>query len=180
MAVFSADAFKNTVGAFFSAIRYDACSFPVAGTLILRHHCTNGSGPHHNQNKTCMRKLLFAAMAFIAVSFIGCVKESESFEGIGTPRTAVPDELVGRWAIVGISGSTVYNIPAGTTFNTNEYFLGYQINKDGTIKEDGYLATYQYGVSTWAKWTAYGSVALNNGAIEFHRARGSYTSSRNS
>ncbi len=127
-----------------------------------------------------MRKLLFALMAFVAVSFIGCVKESESFEDIGTPRTAVPDELVGRWAIVGISGSTVYNIPAGTTFNTNEYFLGYQINKDGTMKEDGYLATYQYGVSTWAKWTAYGSVALSNGAIEFHRARGSYTSSRNS
>jgi hypothetical protein len=127
-----------------------------------------------------MRKILFAFMAIVSLSLTSCEKETESFEDISTPRSSVPDELVGRWAIVGISGSTVYNIPAGTTYNTNEYFLGYQINKDGTVKEDGYLATYNYGVSTWTKWTAYGSVALNNGSIEFHRAHGSYTSSRSS
>lgn len=126
-------------------------------------------------------RILFFCLLLAAIGAASCTKETESFDSISTPRTnPVPEELVGRWAIVGISGSTVYNIPSGTTFNTNEYFLGYQINRDGTVKEDGYLATYQYGVSTWAKWTGYGSVELEGNAISFHRARGSYTSSRSS
>jgi hypothetical protein len=74
----------------------------------------------------------------------------------------------------------VYDIPAGITNNTSEWLLGFQINKDGTIREDGYLATYQYGVSTWAKWTAYGSVKIDGGGLSFHRDHGSYTSSRSS
>lgn len=129
-----------------------------------------------------MRSLFFCFF-FVAIAFglTNCTKTDDNFENISTPRTnPVPDELVGRWAIVGISGSTVYNIPAGTTFNTNEYFLGYEIRKDGTVKEDGYLATYQYGVTTWVKWTGYGSVQIDGNEISFHRARGAYTSSRNS
>lgn len=129
-----------------------------------------------------MRALFLCCLfAAIALAFTHCTKTDEQFDNIGTPRTnPVPDELVGRWAIVGISGSTVYNIPSGTTYNTNEYFLGYEIKKDGTVKEDGYLATYQYGVSTWAKWTGYGSVEIDGSNISFHRARGAYTTSRNS
>jgi hypothetical protein len=131
-----------------------------------------------------MKKIsLIALLAICQLTISSCKKDpglTENFTNISTPRTnPVPEELVGRWAIIGISGSTVYNIPAGTTFNTNEIFLGFQINKDGTIKEDGYVATYQYGVSTWAKWSAVGSVELTGHGIAFHRARGSYTSSRN-
>lgn len=129
-----------------------------------------------------MKKFFLLALA-AATLFVtpGCEKETEKFDNISTPRSnPVPDELVGRWAITSISGSTVYNIPSGTTYNTNEAFLGYQINKDGTTQEDGYVATYQYGVSTWAKWTAFGSVQIEDGSISFHRARGSYTSSRSS
>ncbi|HEX2535515.1 MAG TPA: hypothetical protein VHK69_17345 [Chitinophagaceae bacterium] len=127
-----------------------------------------------------MRKILLMAV-LAATTLMSCQKDTESFNNISTPRTnPVPDELVGRWAITSISGSTVYDIPAGTTWNTSEVFLGYQINKDGTIREDGYGSTYSYGVSTWAKWTAYGSVVVDGSAITFHRARGSYTSSRNS
>lgn len=123
--------------------------------------------------------MAFAAMALFAAT--GCEKDTDVFKDIHTPRTnSVPDELVGRWAIVGISGSTVYNIPAGSTHNTNEYFLGYQIKKDGTTQEDGYISVYQYGVTTWTKWTAYGSVEIKGNGIAFHRARGGYTSSRNS
>ena len=126
-------------------------------------------------------KNVFSIYVFVALllGVVSCKKNSVGFDNIDTPRTAsIPNELIGRWAIVGISGSTVYNPPSGT-HNTNEVFLGYQINKDGTVKEDGYAATYQYGVSTWAKWSALGSVELDGEAIAFHRARGSYTSSRN-
>jgi hypothetical protein len=126
----------------------------------------------------------FFSLALLALTLLtapSCEKETDGLENINTPRSnSVPDELVGRWAITGISGSTVYNIPSGTTYNTNEVFLGYKINKDGTTQEDGYAATYQYGVSTWAKWTAYGSVELEEGGITFHRANGSYTSSKSS
>ena len=123
--------------------------------------------------------LAFAAISLFAAT--GCEKDTENFKDIDTPRSGpVPDELVGRWAIVGISGSTVYNIPSGSTHNTNEYFLGYQINKDGTTQEDGYISVYQYGITTWTKWTAYGSVQIEGSNIAFHRARGGYTSSRNS
>lgn len=105
-----------------------------------------------------MKKIFFLALSAIALfATPACTKDGAAFEDVSTPRTnPVPDELVGRWAIIGISGSTVYNIPSGSTNNTSEWLLGYQINKDGTTREDGYLATYQYGVSTWAKWTAYG------------------------
>ena len=129
-----------------------------------------------------MKKLFFAALAAVTLFIApGCEKDTADFKDINTPRSGtVPDELVGRWAIVGISGSTVYNIPAGSTYNTNEYFLGYQINKDGTTQEDGYISVYQYGVSTWTRWTAFGSVEIEGGRISFHRARGGYTSSRNS
>lgn len=129
-----------------------------------------------------MKKFFLFALAAIALfAAPGCTKEGVEFGEVSTPRTnPVPDELVGRWAIIGISGSTVYNVPAGSTYNTSEWLLGYQINKDGTIREDGYLATYQYGVSTWAKWTAYGSVKIEGGSVAFHRNHGSYTSSRNS
>jgi hypothetical protein len=130
-----------------------------------------------------MKKMMMLLVAIVGLVSLSCEKTggSENSENISTPRTnSVLDELVGRWAITSISGSTVYNIPAGTTYNTNEAFLGYQINKDGTTREDGYIATYQYGVSTWAKWTAYGSVELADGGLTLHRARGSYTSSRNS
>ncbi|MET0299182.1 MAG: hypothetical protein ABW036_05455, partial [Flavitalea sp.] len=104
-----------------------------------------------------MKKVLWILMIAVAqFTMISCSKSgtgNEDYSNIETPRTnPVPAELVGRWAIIGISGSTVYDIPAGSTWNTNEMFLGFQINKDGTIKEDGYLATYQYGLSTWAKW----------------------------
>jgi len=132
-----------------------------------------------------MKRIFWVMMiAITQAGFSSCKKDgtgADNFDNIQTPRTSpVPDELVGRWAIIGISGSTVYNVPAGTTYNTNEMFLGYQINKDGTTREDGYLATYMYGVSTWAKWSAVGSVKLDGNSISFHRARGSYTSSRNS
>lgn len=127
--------------------------------------------------KKVFRILLLAVTIF---GFSSCKKSGEGFGDINTPRTAgIPNELIGRWAIVGISGSTVYNPPSGNTHNTNEVFLGYQINRDGTVREDGYVATYQYGVSTWAKWSAVGTVELENNSIAFHRASGSYTTSRN-
>src|SRR5215218_134014 len=126
----------------------------------------------------------FFLLAFAAVNFFvapGCTKDAVEMGNISTPRTnPVPDELVGRWAIIGISGSTVYDIPAGQTNNTSEWLLGYEINKDGTTREDGYLATYQYGVSTWTKWTAYGSVKIEGGTLSLHRDHGAYTSSRSS
>lgn len=132
-----------------------------------------------------MKKIsLIALLAAFQLTTSSCEKGTTgtgNFKNIGTPRTgSVPDELVGRWAITSISGSTVYNVPAGTTHNTNEVFLGYQINKDGTTKEDGYISTYQYYVSTWTKWSAVGTVEIKGNGIAFHRARGSYTSSRNS
>lgn len=132
-----------------------------------------------------MKKIyLIALLATIQLTSSSCEKDTtgvNNFKNISTPRTgSVPDELVGRWAITSISGSTVYNIPSGTTHNTNEVFLGYQINKDGTTKEDGYISTYQYYVSTWTKWSAVGTVEVKGNGIAFHRARGSYTSSRNS
>lgn len=120
-------------------------------------------------------------VATVVISLISCEKTAIDLTRIETPRTgSVPNELIGRWAIISISGSTVYNIPSGSTHNTNEGFLGYDIKKNGTTQEDGYIATYQYGVSTWAKWTAYGSVEIRNGGISFHRAYGSYTSSSSS
>ncbi len=129
-----------------------------------------------------MKKIFLLALAAMTLfAAPGCEKETDIFKDISTPRSGpVPDELVGRWAIVGISGSTVYDIPAGSTHNTNEYFLGFKINKDGTTQEDGYISVYQYGVSTWTKWTAYGTVQIEGSNIAFHRARGGYTSSRNS
>jgi hypothetical protein len=129
-----------------------------------------------------MRKIFLLALALVTLfAAPGCTKEGAEMGKVTTPRTnPVPNELVGRWAIIGISGSTVYDIPAGSTNNTSEWLLGYQINKDGTTREDGYLATYQYGVSTWAKWTAYGSVKIEGGALTFHRDHGTYTSSRSS
>ena len=131
-----------------------------------------------------MKKISFfvflAAMQLLSASCKKSVTGTDNFNNIGTPRTEVPGELVGRWAIMGISGSTVYDIPAGTTFNTNEVFLGFQINQDGTIKEDGYISIYQDGGSIWTKWSAVGTVEIEGDAIAFHRARGSYTSSRNS
>ena len=124
---------------------------------------------------------LFALFTLFLFAITSCTKDVAEFKNVNTPRTnPVPEELVGRWAIVGISGSTVYDIPSGYTNNTNEWFLGYEIKKDGTTREDGYLATYQYGVSTWAKWTAYGSVKIEGGSLTFHRDHGSYTSSRSS
>ncbi len=129
-----------------------------------------------------MKKIfLLAVTAMVLFVAPGCEKDTASIKDINTPRTSsVPDELVGRWAIVGISGSTVYDIPAGSTHNTSEYFLGFKINKDGTTQEDGYISVYQYGVSTWTKWTAYGTVQIDGSKIAFHRAHGGYTSSRNS
>jgi hypothetical protein len=122
---------------------------------------------------------LFTLFAALLLAASACTKEAAEFNNISTPRTnPVPDELVGRWAIIGISGSTVYDIPSGYTSNTSEWFLGYEIKKDGTVREDGYLATYQYGVSTWAKWTTYGSVKIDGGGMAFYRDHGSYTSSR--
>lgn len=124
---------------------------------------------------------MFTLVATLVISLFSCEKTAIDLTRIETPRTgSVPNELVGRWAITSISGSTVYNIPTGSTHNTNEAFLGYDIKKNGTTQEDGYIATYQYGVTTWAKWTAYGSVEIRNGSISFHRAYGSYTSSRSS
>ena len=129
-----------------------------------------------------MKKFFVLAVTALALfATTGCKKETDNIKDINTPRTAsVPDELVGRWAIVGISGSTVYDIPAGSTHNTNEYFLGFKINKDGTTQEDGYISVYQYGNSTWTRWTAYGTVQIDGSNIAFHRAYGGYTSSRNS
>jgi hypothetical protein len=129
-----------------------------------------------------MRKFFLLALALATLfATSSCTKEAAEMSKVNTPSTnPVPEELVGRWAIIGISGSTVYDIPAGSTNNTSEWLLGYQINKDGTTREDGYLATYQYGVSTWAKWTAYGSVKIESGTLTFHRDHGSYTSSRSS
>ena len=129
-----------------------------------------------------MKRIFIMALSAIALfAAPGCEKDTSDIKDVNTPRTAaVPAELVGRWAIVGISGSTVYDIPAGSTHNTNEYFLGYKINADGTTQEDGYISVYQYGVSTWTRWTAYGSVQLEGSRISFHRAHGGYTSSRNS
>jgi hypothetical protein len=123
----------------------------------------------------------FSLIATLVIALSSCEKTTIDTAKIDTPRSSsVPDELVGRWAIVSISGSTVYNIPSGSTHNTNEGFLGYDIKKNGTVQEDGYVATYQYGISTWAKWTAFGSVEVKNGGLSFHRAHGSYTSSRSS
>ena len=128
-----------------------------------------------------MKKILLLLVAAIQISMIGCKKDSDVAEdSVRTPRTPVPDELVGRWAITSISGSNVFNIPTGTTYNTNEAFLGYTINKNGTIQEHGYLSTYQSGISTWTKWTLTGSVELEGDAITFHRDKGSYTSSKSS
>jgi hypothetical protein len=128
-----------------------------------------------------MKKIsMFALLVTVLFAATSCKKNSGDSRDVNTPRsTSVPSELIGRWAIVGISGSTVYDIPAGSTHNTNEVFLGYEIKSDGTTREDGYAATYQYGVSTWTKWTAYGSVQFDDGGIVLHRAYGSYTSSRN-
>ena len=65
---------------------------------------------------------LFALAAMALFSAPGCTKEGVEFGEVSTPRTnPVPDELVGRWAIIGISGSTVYNIPTGSTNNTSEW-----------------------------------------------------------
>ena len=126
------------------------------------------------------RIFLFALFAAALFATPSCTKDATDAEAgnIGTPRTnPVPDELVGRWAIVSISGSTVYDIPAGSTYNTNEMFLGYKINKDGTTEEDGYIATYMYGVSTWTKWRAFGSVEIEGESLALHRDHGSYTGS---
>ena len=129
-----------------------------------------------------MKKFFLMAVTALALfATTGCEKETKDIKDINTPRTGnVPDDLVGRWAIVGISGSTVYDIPAGSTYNTNEYFLGFKINKNGTTQEDGYISVYQYGNSTWTKWTAFGTVQIEGSNIAFHRAYGGYTSSRNS
>src|SRR5215203_475539 len=86
-----------------------------------------------NQNQTVtMKKFFLAAFAAITLFIaLGCTKNAAEFAEVRTPRTnPVPDELVGRWAIVGISGSTVYDIPSGYTSNTSEWFLGYEIKKD--------------------------------------------------
>ena len=128
-----------------------------------------------------MKKVLLLLAAVIQICMIGCKKNSDDTESpaksVRTPRTTVPDELVGRWAITSISGSNVFNIPTGTTYNTNEAFLGYTINKNGTIQEHGYISTYQYGASTWTKWTISGSAELSGDAISFHRDKGTYTAS---
>jgi hypothetical protein len=131
-----------------------------------------------------MKKIsLIALLALLQLALFSCKKSvtgTDNFDNISSPRTnPVPAELVGRWAITGISGTTVYNIPSGSTHNSNEVFLGYQINPDGSIKQDGYISTYQYGVSSWTKWSAVGSVEIEGNSIAFHRVRGSYTSSRN-
>ena len=127
-----------------------------------------------------MKKILAFLLLAVSICAYSCKKDGSGVAGVHTPRTqSVPAELVGRWAITGISGSTVYNIPEGSTFNTNEVFLGYTINPDGTTQEHGYASTYMYGVSTWTKWMGKGSVELTGSAISFHRASGSYTSSRN-
>lgn len=127
-----------------------------------------------------MKKILLLVAAAVQFGLAGCQKKADETMNVRTPRTPVPDELVGRWAITSISGSSVFNIPSGTTYNTNEAFLGYTINKNGTIKQHGYISVYQYGASTWTKWTADGSVEIVGDAITFHRDRGTYTSSRSS
>lgn len=126
-----------------------------------------------------MKKIFLLLAAAAQFTMVSCQKTKDD-ASVKTPRTTVPDELVGRWAIMSISGSTVYNIPAGTTYNTNEVFLGYTIKKDGTLQEHGYASTYMYGVSTWSKWVASGSAQLQDKAITFHRDHGTYTSSRSS
>lgn len=126
-----------------------------------------------------MKKILLLCAVALQFGIVGCQKKADDMAA-KTPRTSMPDELVGRWAITSISGSTVFNIPSGTTYNTNEAFLGYTINKNGTLKEHGYVSTYQYGVSTWTKWVTDGSAEIKGDAITFHRERGTYTSSRSS
>lgn len=128
-----------------------------------------------------MKKIISILLLTSAIlSYASCKKDTLRTEDIDTPRSqSVPAELIGRWAITSISGTTVYNIPSGATLNSNEVFLGYTINPDGTTQEHGYASTYQYGVSSWARWACVGSIQLEGEAISFHRARGSYTSSRN-
>jgi hypothetical protein len=128
-------------------------------------------------------KKIFLSVITVLVLFTttSCTKDVTESGNVRTPRTnPVPGELVGRWAIIGISGSTVYDIPSGYTNNTSEWMLGYEIHADGTVREDGYLGTYQYGVSTWAKWTTYGSVQIEGSNIIFFRDHGSYTTSQSS
>lgn len=126
-----------------------------------------------------MKKILLLAAVALQFGLAGCQKNADDIN-VKTPRSAVPAELVGRWAITSISGSTVFNIPAGTTFNTNEAFLGYTINKNGTLQQHGYISTYSYGISTWTRWVANGSAEIKGDGIAFHRDNGSYTSSRSS
>ena len=162
----------------FSALHCVSTLFKFSCIVVLQRQNKKAI----NQTKLMiMKKMLFLLAAAFQFCMIGCQKKSDDTEApaksVRTPKTTVPDELVGRWAITSISGSSVFNIPSGTTYNTSEAFLGYTINKNGTIQEHGYISTYQYGASTWTKWNINGSVELNGDAITFHRDKGTYTAS---
>ncbi len=83
-----------------------------------------------------MKKFFFLLLSFAAftVLFSACKKDKHEDKGIVTPKTEVPDELVGKWSAgdFNVNEFKTYN---GTSQPDAKQMVAYIIAKDGTAEQ---------------------------------------------
>ena len=135
---------------------------------------------------TQLRTLLFTVLAVSSIAIVGCSKKegdptsSEDGNGFGnTPRTPVPQELVGTWFSGTIGLTNFYNPSNGQWTSGRGFGMFYKLNSDGTYEYGWQGQVTYYGCTTAGLVFKKGTVVVSDSMLTLHstygRARGEYT-----
>lgn len=83
-----------------------------------------------------MKKVFLAMLAFVAFSvlFTSCKKDKHEDDKIVTPKTSVPDELVGKWSAGDFDITEFFSYNGSSQPDATE-MVAYSIAKDGTAEQ---------------------------------------------
>lgn len=109
-------------------------------------------------------------LAAAAVTFTACEKDDVKEGKIETPKTTVPDELVGKWSAGDFDITEFWNYDGTTQPDANE-MVAYSIAKDGTAEQFIY---FRFADGKQTLTHRKGSVTFNEAtsALQFCPAEG--------
>jgi hypothetical protein len=120
-----------------------------------------------------------AAVALLSLSTLAAAcggSDSATGPSIGdTPRSEVPEELVGDWLYGSISPTNFWNDHtgqyAGNAYGFSDYW---QLDEDGSFQRYIYIYTQNYGCRTQVWTHMQGTVVVSSGSLAAYPQRGDY------
>lgn len=132
------------------------------------------------------RRLLFSMLTVLTIAIVGCGNKdgdpTGADGGIGggnTPRTQVPQHLVGMWFSGTIGLTNFYNPSNGQWTSGRGFGMFYKLNPDGTYEYGWQGQVTYYGCTTAGLVFKKGTVVVSDSVLTlystFGRAKGEYT-----